>query len=68
MSGAGGGSSKKSVGKYLHLKSFGEELKKFNVEYKLVNESDYVLGFPTKSLRKYLHQMYQIYSTENMQK
>ena len=53
VSGAGGGSSKKSVGKYLHLKSFGDELKKFNVEYKLINESDYVLGFPTKSLRKY---------------
>ena len=54
VSGAGGGTSTKSVGKYFHLKEFGEELKKHNIEYKLVNESDYVIGFPTKQLRKYL--------------
>ena len=36
-----------------HLKEFGEELKKHNIEYKLVSESDYVVGFPTKQLRKY---------------
>ena len=55
VSGAGGGSSKKSVGKYLHLKSFGDELKKFNVEYKLVNESDYVfLALPHSVSNKYV--------------
>ena len=53
MSGAGGGTSKGSVGKFYHLKDFGEALTKFNVEYKLVRETDYVVGFPTKQLRKY---------------
>ena len=53
VSGAGGGTSKKSIGKYYHLKDFGDALKKFNVEYKLISESDYVVGFPTKSLRRY---------------
>ena len=53
VSGAGGGTSKKSIGKYYHLKDFGDALKEFNVEYRLVNESDFVVGFPTKSLKKY---------------
>ena len=53
VSGAGGGTAKNSVGKYFHLKDFGDTLRKFNVEYKLIHESDYVVGFPTKSLRKY---------------
>ena len=53
VSGAGGGTSKKSIGKYFHLRDFGDALKKHGVEYKLVNELDYVIGFPTKSLRKY---------------
>jgi len=53
VSGAGGGTSKKSVGKYFHLKDFGDALRKFGVEYKLISESDFVVGFPTKSLRKY---------------
>ena len=53
VSGAGGGTSKKSVGKYFHLKDFGDSLRKHNVDYKLVNELDYFIGFPTKSLRKY---------------
>ena len=53
VSGAGGGTSKKSIGKYFHLRDFGDALKKHCVEYKLVNELDYVIGFPTKSLRKY---------------
>ena len=53
VSGAGGGTSTKSVGKYFHLKEFGETLKKHNVEYRLVSESDYVVGFPTKQLKKY---------------
>ena len=53
MSGAGGGTSKKSVGKYFHLKDFGDALRKHDVEYRLINELDYFVGFPTKSLRKY---------------
>jgi len=53
VSGAGGGTSKKSIGKYFHLKDFGDALRKFGVEYKLISESDFVVGFPTKSLRKY---------------
>jgi len=53
-SGAGGGTSKGSIGKYFHLKEFGEALTKFNVEYKLIRESDYVVGFPTKKILKLL--------------
>ena len=48
-SGAGGGSAKKSIGKYFHLKEFGEELKKLGVDYRLVKETDYVSGFPSKN-------------------
>ena len=54
VSGAGGGTSKKTVGKFFHLKDFADALRKFHVEYKLINELDYVVGFPTKSLRKFL--------------
>ena len=53
VSGAGGGTSRGSVGKYYHLKDFGEALTKFGVKYKLIRETDYVVGFPTKQLRKY---------------
>jgi hypothetical protein len=53
VSGAEGGTSKGSVGKYYHLKDFGEALNKFGIEYKLIRELDYVVGFPTKQLRKY---------------
>ena len=53
MSGAGGGTSTGSVGKYYHLKDFGESLTKFGVVYKLIRETDYVVGFPTKQLGKY---------------
>ena len=52
-SGAGGGSSKKSVGKFFHLKELGEELKKNGVEYKLVSESDYISGFPSKNIKSW---------------
>ena len=52
-SGAGGGSSKKSIGKFFHLKEFGETLKKMGIEYMLVKEIDYAVGFPTKQIRKY---------------
>ena len=51
-SGATGGTSKGSVGKYFHLKDFGEALTKFNIDYKLVRETDYVVGFPTKHVSK----------------
>ena len=53
MSGAGGGTSQGSVGKFYHLRDFGEVLTKYDVEYKLVRETDYVVGFPTKQLRKH---------------
>jgi len=51
-SGATGGTSKGSIGKYFHLKDFGEALAKFNIDYKLVRETDYVVGFPTKQISK----------------
>ena len=53
VSGAGGGTSQGSVGKFYHLRDFGETLKKFGVEYKFIREVDYVVGFPTKQLGKY---------------
>ena len=53
-SGATGGTSKGSIGKYFHLKDFGEALAKFNIDYKLVRETDYVVGFPTKQIGKLL--------------
>ena len=48
-SGAGGGTAKKSIGKAFHLKELGEALKKIGVEYKLVSETDYISGFPSKN-------------------
>jgi len=51
-SGATGGTSEGSVGKYFHLKDFGEALTKFNIDYQLVRETDYVVGFPTKQISK----------------
>jgi len=51
-SGATGGTSKGSIGKYFHLKDFGEALTKFDIDYKLVRETDYVVGFPTKQISK----------------
>jgi len=53
-SGAGGGTSKGSVGKYFHLKEFGDALTKFGVEYKLIREFDYVTGFPSKNIRDWI--------------
>ena len=49
-SGAGGGTAKNRVGKYFHLKEFGEALTKFGIEYKLVRETDYATGFPSKNM------------------
>ena len=48
-SGAGGGTAGGRIGKYFHLKEFGEALKKIGVDYKLVREFDYITGFPSKS-------------------
>ncbi|WP_428324987.1 glycosyltransferase family 4 protein [Nitrosopumilus sp.] len=53
-SGAGGGSAEKSIGKFFHLKEFGEALKKQGVEYKLVKETDYVSGFPNKNPKSWI--------------
>ncbi len=49
-SGAAGGTAKGRIGKYFHLKEFGEALSRKNVEYKLVYENDYVSGFPSKNI------------------
>ena len=48
-SGAGGGTAKNRIGKYFHLKEFGESLTKLGMDYKLVVESDFVSGFPSKN-------------------
>ncbi len=52
-SGAGGGTAKGSIGKYFHLKEFGEELKKLGIDYKLIREVDYVQGFPSKNVKNW---------------
>jgi len=44
-----------SLGKYFHLKQFGEALKKMGDEYKLVNESEYGLGFPSKNIKDWFN-------------
>ena len=48
-SGAGGGTAKSSIGKYFHLKEFGEALRKQGHDYRLVRETDYARGFPSKN-------------------
>ena len=53
-SGAGGGTATKSIGKFFHLKEFGETLKKFGVDYKLVRETDYISGFPSKNPKDWI--------------
>ena len=40
-----------SKGKYFHLKEFGEALKKFGVDYRLVKDIEYCRGFPSKNIR-----------------
>ena len=52
-SGAGGGTAKKSVGKFFHLKELGEALKRIGVDYKLVSETDYITGFPSKDVKSW---------------
>ena len=39
-----------SLGKYFHLKEFSDELEKLNVVVKLVHDSDYSKGFPSKNI------------------
>ena len=48
-SGATGGSAKGRIGKYFHLKEFGQALEKLGVDCKLVHEFDYITGFPSKT-------------------
>ena len=52
-SGAGGGTAKKSVVKFFHLKELGEALKRIGVDYKLVSETDYITGFPSKDVKSW---------------
>lgn len=40
-----------SKGKYFHLKEFCDTLSKFNVECKLVKDTDYSRGFPSKNIK-----------------
>ena len=54
VSGAGGGTSQGSLGKYYHLEKFSHELIKLGQECKLVKEADYVVGFPTKKVLRFL--------------
>ena len=37
--------------KLFHLKEFAEALSKLGVEYKLVKDTDYVVGFPSKKIK-----------------
>jgi len=39
-----------SKGKYFHLKEFGDALEKLGVDYRLVKDSDYSKGFPSKNI------------------
>ncbi len=52
-SGAAGGTAKGRIGKHLHLKDFGEALKRQGVDYKLVYEVDYISGFPSKDIKSW---------------
>ncbi len=42
-----------SLGKFFHLKEFAEELKRQNVEVKLVHDIDYSRGFPSKKISEW---------------
>lgn len=50
-SGAGGGTAKGRIGKHIHLDDFGKALLRKNVDYKLVYETDYISGFPSKDIK-----------------
>ena len=40
--------------KFFHLKEFGEELRKYEIEYTLVNDSDYATGLSKKNINMLL--------------
>lgn len=40
-----------SKGKFFHMKEFADALVKFGVECKLVKDTDYSIGFPSKNIR-----------------
>jgi glycosyltransferase involved in cell wall biosynthesis len=39
-----------SKGKFFHLKEFGEALKKLGNEYRIIKDTDYCRGFPSKNI------------------
>ena len=43
-----------SLGKYFHLKDFADELKKQNVDVRLVKDIDYSRGFPSKNISDWI--------------
>ena len=50
----GGWSNVSGKGKYFHLKEFSNTLQKFGVECKLVNDTDFARGFPSKKLDEWV--------------
>ena len=50
----GGWTNASGKGKYFHLKEFSNSLQKFGVECKLVNDTDYARGFPSKKLGEWI--------------
>jgi len=44
-----------SLGKFFHLKEFSNALEKLNVEVKLVKDTDYSSGFPSKNISKWFN-------------
>jgi len=50
----GGWSNVSGKGKYFHLKGLSDALQKFGVECKLVNDTDYARGFPSKKLGEWI--------------
>ena len=44
-----------SLGKYFHLKEFADELERQNVQVKLVHDTDYSKGFPSRKFSDWLN-------------
>lgn len=40
-----------SMGKFFHMKEFVDSLTKYGIECKMIRDTDYVRGFPSKSIR-----------------
>ena len=40
--------------KLFHLKEFARALSKLGVEFRLVKDTDYVVGFPSKKIKKWI--------------